>query len=155
MTQIDGLYLVGQQIEPRHDNARPQDLIESAPSEGNDSPFDLFAEAERNEQLAEAVRKLSEREQLILSLYYREELTMKEIAQVVGIAVSRVSQIHAAVMGKLRNSLVHMRENRPVARPDSARQGSLTRENRSAAYPDPAHQASQPLRKGRIVESVA
>ena len=34
--------------------------------------------------LAEAIAKLSEREQLILSLYYREELTMKEIAEVVG-----------------------------------------------------------------------
>jgi RNA polymerase sigma factor FliA len=53
---------------------------------------------------------MPEREQLILSLYYYEELTMKEVAEVVGIAVSRVSQIHAAAMLKLRVSLAHLRE---------------------------------------------
>jgi RNA polymerase sigma factor for flagellar operon FliA len=51
---------------------------------------------------------MSEREQLILSLYYHEELTMKEISEVVGIAVSRVSQIHATVTAKLRTSLSHL-----------------------------------------------
>jgi RNA polymerase sigma factor for flagellar operon FliA len=60
--------------------------------------------------LAEAISKLSEREQLILSLYYREELTMKEIAEVVGIALSRVSQIRQATMVKLRKSLAHLHE---------------------------------------------
>jgi RNA polymerase sigma factor for flagellar operon FliA len=60
--------------------------------------------------LAEAISKLSEREQLILSLYYREELTMKEIAEVVGVALSRVSQIRQATMTKLRESLAHIRE---------------------------------------------
>jgi len=113
MSQLDGLYLVGQQVEPRHENGRAEDLIESAPSNGREDPFDLFAAAEKNEHLAEAVAKLTEREQLILSLYYREELTMKEIAQVVGIAVSRVSQIHAASLTKLRGSLRHLREDRP------------------------------------------
>ena len=61
-------------------------------------------------QLAAAVSHMSEREQLILSLYYYEELTMKEVSEVVGIAVSRVSQIHAAAMLKLRVSLAHLRE---------------------------------------------
>ena len=61
-------------------------------------------------QLVAAVSRLSEREQLILSLYYYEELTMKEVSEVVGIAVSRVSQIHAAAMLKLRASLAHLRE---------------------------------------------
>ena len=60
--------------------------------------------------LAEAISKLTEREQLILSLYYREELTMKEIAQVVGIALSRVSQIREAAVIKLRKYLAHVQE---------------------------------------------
>jgi RNA polymerase sigma factor for flagellar operon FliA len=51
---------------------------------------------------------MSEREQLILSLYYYEELTMKEVSEVLGIAISRVSQIHAAAMLKLRTSLGHL-----------------------------------------------
>lgn len=137
MTQLDGLYLVGQQLDSRRDEASSQDLIESAPSEGRDNPFELYAEGERKEHLAEAVSKLSSREQLILSLYYREELTMKEIAEVVGIAVSRVSQIHASVMTKLRNSLAHLHEK-----------GHTARRNQ-------VHPATLPPRKGVAFERLA
>jgi RNA polymerase sigma factor for flagellar operon FliA len=117
MTQLDGLYLVGQRSDPTHDRSEPHDLIESAPSTADDNPFDLCLQGERKAHLSEAVSRMSEREQLILSLYYREELTMKEISQVVGIAVSRVSQIHAAAMVKLRASLTHLHDGegtRPV-----------------------------------------
>ena len=110
MTQLDGLYLVGQRAHSSDDHSESYDLIESAPGTGQDNPFDLCLAGERKEQLAEAVSQLSEREQLILSLYYKEELTMKEISQVVGIAVSRVSQIHAAAMVRLRASLFHLRD---------------------------------------------
>jgi RNA polymerase sigma factor for flagellar operon FliA len=110
LTQIDGLYLVGQHAATSHDRAEVQDLIESAPSIDEPNPFDLCLEGEVKAHLAEAVSQLSEREQLIISLYYRDELTMKEIAEVVGVALSRVSQIHRATMAKLRLSLAHLRE---------------------------------------------
>jgi len=114
MTQLDGLFLVGQQTNSIHDHTESFDLIESAQATDEDNPFDLCLESERREQLAEAVSHMSEREQLILSLYYQEELTMKEISQVVGIVVSRVSQIHAAAMVKLRASLGHLRDRPAV-----------------------------------------
>jgi RNA polymerase sigma factor for flagellar operon FliA len=110
LTQLDGLYLVGQEAASSQDHAESYDLIESAPSNGGDNPFELYQEGERKMQLAEAVSRMSEREQLILSLYYYDELKMKEISKIVGIAVSRVSQIHAAAMVKLRASLGHLRE---------------------------------------------
>jgi RNA polymerase sigma factor for flagellar operon FliA len=113
MTQLDGLYLVGQQANSSRDQSEPYDLIESAPSAGGDNPFELCLMGERKAQLAEAVSRMPEREQLILSLYYKEELTMKEIGQVVGIAVSRVSQIHAAAMVQLRSTLGHLGEKEP------------------------------------------
>jgi RNA polymerase sigma factor for flagellar operon FliA len=109
-TQLDGLHLVGQLTNSTNDHAESYDLIESAPSTGEDNPFELCLKGERKEQLAEAVSQMSEREQLILSLYYNEELTMMEVSKIVGIAVSRVSQIHAAAMVKLRASLPHLRE---------------------------------------------
>jgi RNA polymerase sigma factor for flagellar operon FliA len=110
MTQLDGLFLVGQQTNSIHDHTDSFDLIESAESTDEENPFEVCLGNERREQLTEAVSKMSEREQLILSLYYKEELTMKEISQVVGIVVSRVSQIHAAAMVKLRASLAHLNE---------------------------------------------
>jgi RNA polymerase sigma factor for flagellar operon FliA len=110
LAQVDGLFLVGQMGNVAGDEAESFDLIESAPSAGKDNPFELCLEGEMKAELAAAVSRMSEREQLILSLYYYEELTMKEVSEVVGIAVSRVSQIHAAAMLKLRVSLAHLRE---------------------------------------------
>ena len=106
--QLDGLHLAGQQMAVSNDSSESLDVIESAPNLDDPDPFDLCLQGERKAHLA--IAKLSEREQLILSLYYREELTMKEIAEVVGMSLSRVSQIRQAMMNKLRESLAHLRE---------------------------------------------
>jgi RNA polymerase sigma factor for flagellar operon FliA len=107
-TQLNGLHLVGQEISSSSDGGEgSHDLIESAPSTW-DNPFEMYAKAETKAHLINAISDLSEREQLILSLYYREELTMKEVAEVVGLAVSRVSQIHTAVLAKLKAALGHL-----------------------------------------------
>ena len=105
--QLDGLHLVGRQADALHGEDRPDtsDLIESAPSKGGDNPFELCLEAEVRAQLAQAIAQLSEKEQLILSLYYYEELTMKQVADLLGNAVSRISQIHALAMLKLKVTL--------------------------------------------------
>ncbi len=60
---------------------------------------------ERIGDLAHAIRELPEREQLILSLYYQEELTMREVSQVLNISESRVCQLHARALGRLRATL--------------------------------------------------
>ena len=74
---------------------------------------------EQKRQLTRAISELNEREQLVLSLYYKEELTMKEVAEVIGIALSRVSQIHAAALTKLRRALNEY-EKLPAARVNGA-----------------------------------
>ena len=102
--RLDGLTLVGQQVNSLFDGSGTQDLIESAPSH-DENPYDLCLRTEIKERLAEAISSLSEKEQLVVSLYYREELTMKEIAKVVQLGESRVSQIHAIALPKLRAAL--------------------------------------------------
>jgi RNA polymerase sigma factor for flagellar operon FliA len=102
--RLDGLTLVGQQVNSLFDSSGTQDLIESAPSK-DENPYDLCLRTEIKERLADAIGTLSEKEQLIVSLYYREELTMKEIAKVVQLGESRVSQIHAIALPKLRAAL--------------------------------------------------
>lgn len=102
--RLDGLKLVGQEVNSVADRSEKQDLIESAPSP-DENPFDLCLRSEVQDQLAEAIATLSEKEQLVISLYYREKLTMKEIAKVVNLGESRVSQIHAMVLPKLRAAL--------------------------------------------------
>ncbi|MGH9500007.1 MAG: FliA/WhiG family RNA polymerase sigma factor [Terriglobales bacterium] len=102
--RLDGLTLVGQQVSSLFDRSGTQDLIESAPSH-DENPYDLCLRTEIKERLADAIGTLSEKEQLVVSLYYREELTMKEIAKVVQLGESRVSQIHALALPKLRAAL--------------------------------------------------
>ena len=118
--QIDGLSLAGQQAAVLNDRSNLLDVIESAPNLDDPDPFELCLQGEVQAHLSEAISQLSEREQLIISLYYREELTMKEISEVVGVALSRVSQIRQATMKKLRESLAHLNE-RPAAANASTR----------------------------------
>ena len=66
---------------------------------------DFSVDMERQEligDLATAIRDLPDREQLILSLYYKEELTMREVSKVLGISESRVCQLHARALTRLR-----------------------------------------------------
>ena len=113
MAQLDSLQVSGQHVAVSNEGSDSMDLIESAPDLKDPDPFELCLEGEMKAHLAEAISKLTEREQLILSLYYREELTMKEIAKVVGVALSRVSQIRQATMVKLKQHLEHI-QSRPA-----------------------------------------
>jgi RNA polymerase sigma factor for flagellar operon FliA len=56
-------------------------------------------------EMVEALTELPERERLLLSLYYQEGLTMREIAGILGISESRVCQLHARALGRLRTQL--------------------------------------------------
>jgi RNA polymerase sigma factor for flagellar operon FliA len=57
------------------------------------------------QQLSEVIVGLSEKEQLVVSLFYKEELTLTEIGHVMGLSTSRISQIHSKAIFKLRNLL--------------------------------------------------
>ncbi|SFR49938.1 RNA polymerase, sigma 28 subunit, SigD/FliA/WhiG [Marinobacter daqiaonensis] len=73
--------------------------------EASDNPLDdVSGEAFRN-NLAAAIEGLPEREKLVLSLYYQEELNLKEIGAVLGVSESRVSQIHSQAALRLRGRL--------------------------------------------------
>lgn len=69
---------------------------------------DLFEEIkmrEIREKLTEGIDKLSKQEKLVIALYYYEELNMREIANILDISLSRVSQIHGKAILKLRSFL--------------------------------------------------
>lgn len=62
--------------------------------------------------LSDAIRELPDREQLILSLYYKDELTMREVSKVLGISESRVCQLHARALTRMRTFIARHREGR-------------------------------------------
>ncbi len=69
-------------------------------------PQELVEQDDRRRQLAGAIRELPERDQLLLSLYYQEELNLKEIGKILGVSESRVSQLHSQAALKLRAKLL-------------------------------------------------
>ena len=71
----------------------------------NEQPELNCLKKEAGEILAEGIRSLKENEQLVISLYYVEELNMKQIAEVMSISEPRVSQIHANAVKKLKTYL--------------------------------------------------
>jgi RNA polymerase sigma factor for flagellar operon FliA len=70
-----------------------------------DDPLFRYLDQEMWDRLAKAINDLPERERLIMTLYYYEEVTMKEIGLIIGIAESRVSQMHASALVHLRARL--------------------------------------------------
>lgn len=72
-----------------------------------DSPEAHYEEQELHKALVVGIENLRPNEQLVLSLYYEKELTMKEIAEVLGISAPRVSQIHSHAIARLR---MHLKE---------------------------------------------
>ncbi len=75
------------------------------PEAPEEDPLAACLRSEMKQSLTQAIQKLPERERFVLSLYYSEERSLKEIAEVLGVVESRVSQIHSAAVAKLRASL--------------------------------------------------
>lgn len=65
-------------------------------------PDEQVIDAELHEELAESIKQLNRNEQLVISLFYHDELTMTEIGEVLNLTTSRISQIHKAALFKLR-----------------------------------------------------
>ena len=68
-------------------------------------PSDELAKKELKGVIAKSLAQLSKKEQLVISLYYYDELTLKEIGQALNLTESRISQIHSKVIIKLRTKL--------------------------------------------------
>jgi RNA polymerase sigma factor FliA len=76
--------------------------IPGAPEE---DPLFRCLKGEMKQRLADAIDELPERERMVLTLYYYEELTMKEIGLTLGVVESRISQIHSSAVLRLRVAL--------------------------------------------------
>ena len=71
--------------------------------------------------LQAAIHQLPERERLLLALYYREELTMKEISKIMNVSESRVCQLHMQAVLRLRNAL-HIQQGQQQTRRSRSKQ---------------------------------
>jgi RNA polymerase sigma factor for flagellar operon FliA len=114
---VDSSHVIVSLDETREVDEEDQSLHELVADENQPNPSDVLYEEETMTQMMQALRDLDKREQLVLSLYYHEKLTFKEIGEVLEITESRVCQLHARAITTLRVNM-QSREN-PLPTPKS------------------------------------
>ena len=80
-------------------------LIDTIEDTSGPQPSQALDATELREALGEAIARLPEREKLVITLYYYEELTLREIGEVLGVTESRVSQLHTKAILRLKARL--------------------------------------------------
>jgi RNA polymerase sigma factor for flagellar operon FliA len=96
------LSLDGSRLEENDQLTSMYDLLENPQS---DNPQRTLEGSEMKSLLVSAIENLNEQEKIVMALYYYEELTLKEIGQVLNITESRVSQIHSKALDNLKSVL--------------------------------------------------
>jgi RNA polymerase sigma factor for flagellar operon FliA len=97
--QLDEILSVGS------DRGEQVSLLDTLADRGTDPTMGLEGQETRG-LLAAAINSLSEREKIVVTLYYFEGLTLAEIGEILGVTESRVCQIHTKAVGQLRLQLV-------------------------------------------------
>jgi RNA polymerase sigma factor for flagellar operon FliA len=104
--QIKGLNLGSfQEMSGKDEEKNSEPLVKYVPDAPQLDPFFVFHKSEIQGIMSMAIDTLPKKERLVVSLYYYDELTMKEIGKVLGVNESRVSQLHTKAMLRLRTKL--------------------------------------------------
>jgi len=124
LSDLRGLNLGSIQAMQEEDGGGER-VFKYTPNSPDQDPYYLCLQSEIRECLAKAIEELPERERQLLALYYKEELTMKEVGAVLGVGEGRVSQIHSTTMARLRVRMQELLGERPG-------QSSRSQESREA-----------------------
>ena len=128
--ELKGLEIGSLNVEHAEDSGEEE--LAYIPNSPEEDPLFRCLRGEMQERLATGIEELPEKERLVLTLYYYEEMTMKEIGLTLGVVESRVSQIHSSAVLRLRSRLTQGakpasaadQQRRPVTRarrPERAR----------------------------------
>lgn len=80
-------------------------VLDTVEDQSRPTPDEEIIQVELQNRLIEAIESLPEREKLLIALYYHENLTLKEIGEIIQVSESRVCQLHAQAISRLRNKL--------------------------------------------------
>lgn len=100
---LKGLEVGTLHIERNEDSGEEE--LAYVPGRPEEDPLFRCLRGELEGRLADAIAELPDRERLVMTLYYYEEMTMREIGLALGVVESRVSQVHASAVVHLRSAL--------------------------------------------------
>ena len=103
VNEVNGVFLLDiENLRHKLPKLPEEDLINLLVDEKEKQPLQVLGLEELKKVLAEAIDELSSKEKTVISLYYYEELTLKEIGEILGFTESRICQIHAKSILKLK-----------------------------------------------------
>ncbi|MFP5206352.1 MAG: FliA/WhiG family RNA polymerase sigma factor, partial [Acidobacteriota bacterium] len=112
---LKGLEIGTLHIEHNEDSGEEE--LAYVPGRPEEDPLFRCLRGELEDRLTEAITHLPERERLVMTLYYYEEMTMREIGLALGVVESRVSQVHASAVVHLRAALKDLAARGKFPRP--------------------------------------
>ena len=80
-------------------------MLHTQPDPASPDPAKVMDATDLKDRVADAIARLPEREKLVIALYYYENLTLREIGEVLGVTESRVSQMHTKAVLRLRSRM--------------------------------------------------
>lgn len=92
-------------LHAEHNEESGDEELAYIPGRPEDDPLFRCLRGELKERLTDAITNLPDRERLVMTLYYYEEMTMREIGLALGVVESRISQVHASAVVRLRAAL--------------------------------------------------
>jgi RNA polymerase sigma factor for flagellar operon FliA len=101
--ELKGLEIGTLHMERNEDSGEEE--LAYVPGNPEEDPLFRCLRGELEERLTESIASLPDRERLVMTLYYYEEMTMREIGLALGVVESRVSQVHASAVAHLRSAL--------------------------------------------------
>ncbi len=101
--ELKGLEIGSLNMERNEDSGEEE--LAYVPGRPDEDPLFRCLRGELEERLTEAISHLPDRERLVMTLYYFEEMTMREIGLALGVVESRISQVHASAVMRLRVAL--------------------------------------------------
>jgi len=110
--ELKGLEIGSLHMERTEDSGDEE--LSYVPGSPEEDPLFRCLQGEMKQHLIDAIDELPEKERMVLTLYYYEELTMKEIGLTLGVVESRVSQIHSSAVLRLRVALAGLRADNTV-----------------------------------------
>ena len=105
-TQIGSIY------EKKGSAEEGVEIIDTIQDEHSQNPLEQLVDKDVKQELQMALKRLPERERMIMVLYYHENMTLKEIGDTINVSESRVCQLHAQAIMKLKNILSTTRTDR-------------------------------------------
>ena len=123
---LKGLEIGTLHIERNEDSGEEE--LAYVPGRPEDDPLFCCLRGELEDRLAEAINNLPDRERLVMTLYYYEEMTMREIGLALGVVESRVSQVHAS-------AVVHLARGAEGSGSTRVHWAGVPRRNRGARRP--------------------